>query len=221
MAISLIGLLVRGGGVLCDQVRVGISDIYVSTLIDYLLPFAHQFFSTHISGTMFEPHDKEKALHATPEELPEVEVGEVKDVKNADAALDFLRHEGEGIEMTAEDEKRLVRKIDWMIMPLMWCCYVAQYLDKTLINYAAVMGLYDDANITKADFSNLVSRVGQKLLSCTDWYRLGSSMLHISHLSSLMAMVCSASLLPNIWESWCCFGVLLSLSLPLATLTLA
>ncbi|THW75497.1 major facilitator superfamily transporter [Aureobasidium pullulans] len=104
---------------------------------------------------MFEPHDKEKALHATPEELPEVEIGEVKDVKNADAALDFLRHEGEGVEMTAEDEKRLVRKIDWMIMPLMWCCYVAQYLDKTLINYAAVMGLYEDANITKADFSNL------------------------------------------------------------------
>jgi len=59
--------------------------------------------------------------------------------------------------MTAEDEKALVRKIDWMIMPLMWCCYVAQYLDKTLINYAAVMGLYEDANITKADFSNLVS----------------------------------------------------------------
>ncbi|THX06127.1 major facilitator superfamily transporter [Aureobasidium pullulans] len=104
---------------------------------------------------MFEPHDKEKELHATPEELPEVEIGEVKDVKNADAALDFLRHEGEGVEMTAEDEKRLVRKIDWMIMPLMWCCYVAQYLDKTLINYAAVMGLYEDANITKADFSNL------------------------------------------------------------------
>jgi hypothetical protein len=113
---------------------------------------------------MFEPHDKEKALHAAPEELPEVEVGEVKDVKNADAALDFLRHEGEGVEMTAEDEKRLVRKIDWMIMPIMWCCYVTQYLDKTLINYAAVMGLYKDANITKADFSNLVSFDGQEVV---------------------------------------------------------
>lgn len=109
---------------------------------------------------MSVPQEKEKALHSTPEELgPELAIGEVqdvKDVKNADAALDFLRHEGEVVEMTAEDEKKLVRKIDWMIMPLMWCCYVAQYLDKTLINYAAVMGLYDDAHITKADFSNLV-----------------------------------------------------------------
>ncbi|KAF2224779.1 major facilitator superfamily domain-containing protein [Elsinoe ampelina] len=57
--------------------------------------------------------------------------------------------------MTPADEKRLVRKIDWMIMPLMWTCYVLQYLDKTLINYAAVMGLYEDANITTDQFSDL------------------------------------------------------------------
>jgi hypothetical protein len=63
---------------------------------------------------------------------PEPIVGEVKDVRNADAALDFLRSEGTVRQMTPEDEKRLRRKIDWMIMPLMWCCYCLQYLDKTL-----------------------------------------------------------------------------------------
>jgi hypothetical protein len=47
-------------------------------------------------------------------------VGEVRDVKNADAALSFLRHEGNVREMTLEDEKVLRRKIDWYIMPLMW-----------------------------------------------------------------------------------------------------
>lgn len=101
--------------------------------------------------------DKEKALDIPTTKLgsEEAEIGEVKDVSNADAALDFLRHESGAGEMTAADEKKLVRKIDWMIMPLMWLCYWAQYLDKTLINYAAVMGLYDEANITKADFSNL------------------------------------------------------------------
>lgn len=100
--------------------------------------------------------NKEKALDIPTTELgSEVKIGEVKNVSNADAASDFLRHESGAGEMTAEDEKKLVRKIDWMIMPLMWLCYWAQYLDKTLINYAAVMGLYDDADITKADFSNL------------------------------------------------------------------
>ncbi|KAK5122915.1 hypothetical protein LTR85_003480 [Meristemomyces frigidus] len=103
---------------------------------------------------------KEKDIESSPHTQsttldPEDIIGEVKDVKNADAALDFLRTEGEVRPMTAEDEKRLVRKIDWMIMPLMWCCYCLQYLDKTLINYANVMGLEEDADITKAQFSNL------------------------------------------------------------------
>ena len=56
--------------------------------------------------------------------------------KDGDAALGFLRaHLAEGEAQTV-DEKALVRKIDWMIMPLMFGCYFLQYLDKTLINYA-------------------------------------------------------------------------------------
>ncbi|KAK4504293.1 hypothetical protein PRZ48_005209 [Zasmidium cellare] len=100
---------------------------------------------------------KEKEIGAsTSPALSDVEIGEIKDVKNADAALDFLRHEEGGVrEMTLEDERKLRRKIDWMIVPLMWCCYCLQYLDKTLINYANVMGLEEDTNMTKDQFSNL------------------------------------------------------------------
>ncbi|CAK1363488.1 unnamed protein product [Cercospora beticola] len=85
------------------------------------------------------------------------EVGEVKDyvTHDGDAALDFLRQEADVRPMAAEDEKRLVRKIDWMIMPIMWVCYCLQYLDKTLINYANVMGLQDDTEMSKDQFSNL------------------------------------------------------------------
>lgn len=36
---------------------------------------------------------------------------------NVDAALEFLQTEGTAV-MSALDEKKLVRKIDWMIMPL-------------------------------------------------------------------------------------------------------
>ena len=82
-------------------------------------------------------------------------IGEVKNVRNADAALDFLRHEGTVQPMTPADEKQLVRTIDSYIMPLMWSCYCLQYLDKTLLNYANVMGLQEDAKITKDQFSNL------------------------------------------------------------------
>ncbi|OQO14228.1 hypothetical protein B0A48_01104 [Cryoendolithus antarcticus] len=105
---------------------------------------------------MSDPSMKEKDVEASIRgHSPDVEVGEVKDVRNADAALAFLRHEGAVREMMPQDHKKLVRKIDLMIMPIMWGCYFFQYLDKTLINYANVMGLQEDAHISKAQFSNL------------------------------------------------------------------
>lgn len=74
--------------------------------------------------------------------------------KDGDTVLAFLPKENTHVvELTAEQEKALVRKIDRRIVPLMWCCYFLQYLDKTLINYAAVMGLYTDAHITAGQFS--------------------------------------------------------------------
>jgi sugar phosphate permease len=86
----------------------------------------------------------------------DIEVGIVEEPsKNGDEALKFLKTAHGVGALSPEDERRLVRKIDWMIMPLMWCCYCLQYLDKTLVNYAAVMGLYEDANISTSQFSNL------------------------------------------------------------------
>lgn len=40
-------------------------------------------------------------------------------------------------------------------MPLMWSCYMLQYLDKTLINYANVMGLQKDVGISPGQYSQL------------------------------------------------------------------
>lgn len=54
-----------------------------------------------------------------------------------DAALEYLNHEGTTV-MTAIDETKLVRKIDWMIVPLMWACYMLQYLDKTLSPFPSI-----------------------------------------------------------------------------------
>ena len=57
---------------------------------------------------------------------PDHAVGEVKEIRNAktqDAALEFLRNGGEAKPMSASDEKTLLRKIDWRIMPLMFGCY--------------------------------------------------------------------------------------------------
>ena len=52
--------------------------------------------------------------------------------KDGDKALEFLRTEVSPGEGNAVSEKRLVRKIDFQIVPLMFSCYFLQYLDKSL-----------------------------------------------------------------------------------------
>lgn len=67
--------------------------------------------------------EKEIEALSIPSEEPNAgEPAIVKNVQNADAALAFLRNEGDAREMTREDERRLIRKIDFMVVPLMWCC---------------------------------------------------------------------------------------------------
>lgn len=59
-------------------------------------------------------------------EIHDLKIGEIKNIKldkNQDAALEFLRGGGDVRPMTAADEKALLRKIDWRIMPLMFGCY--------------------------------------------------------------------------------------------------
>ena len=51
--------------------------------------------------------------------------------RQVDAALQFLRSERDA-ETSLVDERKLVRKIDWMIMPLMFGVYIFQFIDKSL-----------------------------------------------------------------------------------------
>jgi len=64
------------------------------------------------------------------------------DRNDADEALKiFEGHLGETIVLTPEEEKKLLRKIDWNIIPLMCIVYGLNYLDKTTVSYASIMGL--------------------------------------------------------------------------------
>jgi hypothetical protein len=51
-----------------------------------------------------------------------------------DAALCFIRDQGNlpDLRLSKPAEKELVKKIDWMLMPLMATIYNLQYLDKTI-----------------------------------------------------------------------------------------
>ncbi|KAK5154397.1 hypothetical protein LTS14_006532 [Recurvomyces mirabilis] len=79
----------------------------------------------------------------------------VVDARDVDEAFYAVKHQKEVGETTNVDEKRLLRRIDLKLMPLMFMCYFLQYSDKTLINYAAVMGLIEDTNMPDNGFSHL------------------------------------------------------------------
>ena len=54
------------------------------------------------------------------------------DTRRVDEALAFLTDSHNVGEVHEVDEKKLMRRVDWMLMPLMFACYYLQYSDKTL-----------------------------------------------------------------------------------------
>ncbi|KAK1515912.1 uncharacterized protein CCOS01_13110 [Colletotrichum costaricense] len=56
-----------------------------------------------------------------------------------------------------EEERRLVRKVDWMILPYISVCYVFFYIDKTTLSYAAIFGIQSDLNLKGTEYSWLSS----------------------------------------------------------------
>jgi ACS family allantoate permease-like MFS transporter len=78
------------------------------------------------------------------------------DLKDADEALAFLSNHPRAAEVALEGQailddpvqnKKLLRKIDLTVPPLLAAVYFLQYLDKTTLSYAAVMGIRKDTHL--------------------------------------------------------------------------
>lgn len=88
----------------------------------------------------------------------------VTTLKDADEALSFLENhphaariadEGNAILNDPRQLKRLVRKIDFTIAPLLAAVYFLQFLDKTTLSYTAVMGIRADTHLKGQQYSDL------------------------------------------------------------------
>ncbi|OSS48174.1 hypothetical protein B5807_07726 [Epicoccum nigrum] len=66
--------------------------------------------------------------------------------RGKDKAAELLAS-NERIIVTAEENKRVLRKIDLIILPILLSVYFLQSLDKTTLSYASVFGLIEDANL--------------------------------------------------------------------------
>ncbi|KAK2756500.1 hypothetical protein FQN54_005393 [Arachnomyces sp. PD_36] len=56
-----------------------------------------------------------------------------------------------------DDERKLIRKIDFMILPYLAVCYAFFYIDKTTLSYAAIFGIKEDLNLHGTQYSWLSS----------------------------------------------------------------
>jgi len=88
----------------------------------------------------------------------------VESLKDADEALNFLETHPRAVEIAEEGQailddpvllKKLVRKIDITIAPLLAAVYFLQFLDKTTLSYTAVMGIRKDTHLVGQDYSDL------------------------------------------------------------------
>ncbi|PNS17190.1 hypothetical protein CAC42_7244 [Sphaceloma murrayae] len=81
------------------------------------------------------------------------------DEKAADGALVFLRQNASSLPLHSSDEdlRRVRRKVDYRIIPLLALIYFLNFIDKILLNYANVMGISQDLKLRGNDFSNASS----------------------------------------------------------------
>jgi len=68
-------------------------------------------------------------------------------------ALSFADMNGVSLEIDEATNKRLLRKIDLNLLPIMCIVYGLNYLDKTTISYASIMGFKTDTKLHGNDYS--------------------------------------------------------------------
>ncbi|KAI1179163.1 major facilitator superfamily transporter allantoate [Nemania sp. FL0916] len=75
-----------------------------------------------------------------------------------DEALKLMNaHAGETIILSVEEQTKLLKKIDLHIMPFLCIVYGLNYLDKTTLSYASIMGFKTDLNIGVSEYNWVAS----------------------------------------------------------------
>jgi MFS transporter, ACS family, allantoate permease len=99
-----------------------------------------------------EDHDHRNPSPITPEKQQSLPVANkaaqkvLEHSRDADEAMKAFES-GEIIEIDEATNKRLLRIIDWHLLPLMCVVYGLNYLDKTTLSYASIMGLKEDIHL--------------------------------------------------------------------------
>ncbi|KXS99731.1 hypothetical protein AC578_10397 [Pseudocercospora eumusae] len=99
-------------------------------------------------------------LETTVSQSGTLKEGEIKDLDQAEIFLrtnDITHNDLNAMLADTAAIKKLVKKVDWMLMPLLCGTYLLQYIDKQSLSYAAVFDLFESTNTNQNQYSWLVS----------------------------------------------------------------
>ncbi|KAK1223983.1 hypothetical protein PQX77_013144 [Marasmius sp. AFHP31] len=82
-----------------------------------------------------------------------------KEGKVGDAALAIIGEGSEQREITEEEDKRVLKKVDWWLMPVVLLVYFLQQLDKSSLSYTSVFGIVEETGLVGTQYSWLTSIV--------------------------------------------------------------
>lgn len=73
--------------------------------------------------------------------------------QDRDETYDVYKQSRLGLETTPAEAKKVLRKIDTRLLPILILTYMLQYLDKNSINFASVYGLKEGTGLEGQDYS--------------------------------------------------------------------
>ncbi|KAI9497526.1 major facilitator superfamily domain-containing protein [Zychaea mexicana] len=91
------------------------------------------------------------------EEKTTVEVSDAVDLEKVSSNIESGEKSASNKFVYSPEEKKLVRKINFATVPFICAILFIQFIDKSTLNFSAVLGLYEDTRITGTEFSWLGS----------------------------------------------------------------
>lgn len=79
------------------------------------------------------------------------------ELRGKEKAAEFLASAGQNTSFTYEEEKRVVRRVDFRVLSILLIAYFFQQLDKSSLSYVSIFGLTEDAHLVGKEYSWLGS----------------------------------------------------------------
>ncbi|THG94563.1 hypothetical protein EW026_g6935 [Hermanssonia centrifuga] len=79
------------------------------------------------------------------------------ELKSLDVGLALVADRSEDADLSPQESKRLRRKIDWHLLPMLFLIYTVQFLDKGTLASSSILGFIADNHLTSSQFNTLSS----------------------------------------------------------------